>query len=401
MNRNDLTEEMSCERQVPPALTTVPPHAVPIAEAFAEMKFWSSLKRWTRSGAWGDFKYLRLAYQAYAAKQARRSSADVEFDSLWHSAERAAADHPEREANLARLATKWNLPTEAKTLWKRVTEHAPMRREALDALFRIARTANDLPELLEVTKHRTKARHARACSRRITRALRSSSSPTRRRRNARPEAYDANPDDANCAVTYAYALYSASRTSEGLEVLKKLLPEQLEDPHAAVYMAVLLLDENQTEAAKEYIGDAQKGSLYLEEKKLLKEAMAKAAAAPSPTALRQSLRLSRHLRQILRLLQRRRTHRTSPLRFRDCFLHERRGQWLSCFVESRIRFFQALNFLRRQCRRNSATCSSILRFSFPSSSAPRTRNAFSTALSISSAFNFASVQTRSDMSSKA
>ena len=88
----------------------VPPPSIAIAEAFAEMKNWSRLKRWTRSGAWGDSEYLRLAYQAYAAKQSRQSSADAEFDSLWHSAERAAADHPERETNLARLATKWNLP---------------------------------------------------------------------------------------------------------------------------------------------------------------------------------------------------------------------------------------------------------------------------------------------------
>ena len=97
------------------------------------------------------------------------------------------------------------------------------------------------------------------------------------------EAYDAAPDDANCTVTYAYALYKAGRTPEGLEVLKKLLPEQLEDPHVAVYMAVLLLDNNQAEAAKEYIEDAQKGSSFPEEKKLLKEAVAQAAATPSPT----------------------------------------------------------------------------------------------------------------------
>jgi thioredoxin-like negative regulator of GroEL len=255
-----------------------------MAEAFAEMKNWSRLKRWTRSGAWGDFEYLRLAYQAYAAKQARQSSADAEFDSLWHSAERAAADHPEREANLARLAAKWNLPTEAKALWKRVTKNAPMRREALDALFRIARNANDLPELLEVAKqlHESSPRESLLTSNYARLALLLAPDSEEAQPKAR-EAYDANPDDANCAVTYAYALYSAGRTPEGLEILKKLLPQQLEDPHAAVYTAVLMLDANQTEAAQEYIDDAQKGPLYLEEKKLLKEAIAKAAAAPSPS----------------------------------------------------------------------------------------------------------------------
>src|SRR3954462_10103269 len=121
--------------KLPAETTTTPPPAVSIADAFAEAKNWSRLKRWTRTGAWGDAEYLRLAYQAYSSKQARQSSSDAEFSSLWRSAERAAADQPERELNLARLASKWNLSVEADQLWQRVSKEAPMRREAFDALF--------------------------------------------------------------------------------------------------------------------------------------------------------------------------------------------------------------------------------------------------------------------------
>jgi predicted Zn-dependent protease len=285
MNRNDRTAEMlKWSDKLPAEVTSVPPPAIPIAEAFAETKNWARLKRWTRSGVWGDFEYLRLAYQAYAAKQTRQSSADSEFDSLWHSAENAAADHPEREANLARLATKWNLPAEAKEVWKRVTKHAPLRREALDALFKIARAANDLPELLETAKqlHETSPRESLLTSN-YARLILLLEPDTEDAQQKAKEAYDAAPDDANCTVTYAFALYKAGRTPEGLEILKKLLPEQLEDPHVAVYMALLLIDNNQAEAAKEYIEDAQKGSLFPEEKKLLKDAVAQATATPSPT----------------------------------------------------------------------------------------------------------------------
>ncbi|MDQ2659389.1 MAG: tetratricopeptide repeat protein, partial [Verrucomicrobiota bacterium] len=277
-------EVLKWNDKLPAEMTSVPPPAVPIAEAFAEMKNWSRLKRWTRNGAWGNFEFLRLAYQANAARQARQASADAEFDSLWKSAERAANDQPEREAALARLAMKWNLPTEAKGLWKRVTKNAPMRREALDALTKIARAANDLPELFETSKqlHESSPRETPLTANYARLALLVAPT-TEEAQHLAKEAYDETPNDVNCAVTYAFALYSAGRTAEGLEVLKKLPPEDLHDPHAAVYTAVLLLDENQPDAAKEFVEAAQKGGLFVEEKKLLNEAVAKAAAAPSPT----------------------------------------------------------------------------------------------------------------------
>jgi len=60
---------------------------------------------------------------------------------------RACEENPEREIRLARLASKWNLPTEAEQLWLRVAQNPLTRREALDALFEIYRATNDLPNL--------------------------------------------------------------------------------------------------------------------------------------------------------------------------------------------------------------------------------------------------------------
>src|SRR5712692_7658850 len=91
MNNNGLAGEvLKWMDKLPAGLTAKPPAAIDIAEAFAEVKNWSRLKRWTRSGSWGDVEYLRLGYQAFGARQSRLSSADAEFESLWHAAERAA-----------------------------------------------------------------------------------------------------------------------------------------------------------------------------------------------------------------------------------------------------------------------------------------------------------------------
>jgi hypothetical protein len=79
----------------------------------------------------------------------------------------------------------------------------------------------------------------------------------------------------NCAVTYAFSLYGLGRTAAGLDIIRKLPIEGIHDPHAAVFVAVLLIDENQFDAAKEYIDAAQKGPIFVEEKKLLEEAIAK------------------------------------------------------------------------------------------------------------------------------
>ena len=292
LNKNGLgAEVLKWMDKLPSETTTNPPPAIAIADAYAEARNWSRLKRWTRSGAWGDSEYLRLAYQAYSSKQARQTSSDAEFSSLWHSAERAAGDHTDREINLSRLASKWNLPAEAEQLWLRVSKDASMRREALDALFRIYRASNDLPSLYRIAQrlHENSPNEPPLAANYARLALHVDQNPAEGHRLAK-ETYDRAPDDVNVAMTYAFSLYMLGRTAEGVDIMKKLPPEGVHDPHAAVYAAVLLLDENQAPAAQEYIFAAQAGPIFPEEKKLLDEAIAKAkspttapSVAPSPT----------------------------------------------------------------------------------------------------------------------
>jgi tetratricopeptide (TPR) repeat protein len=195
-------------------------------------------------------------------------------------------DHPDQESALARQAVKWGLTSEAKALWKRVAKYAPMRREALDSLFRIARAANDLPELLQISKQLHEASpHESALSANYARLALLLAPNTEDAQRVAKEAYDTNPNDVNCAVAYAFSLYTIGRTAEALEVLRKLPNEELQEPHAAVYTAVLLLDNNEPRAAQPYVDAAQRGPLYVEEKKLLDEALAKLnLPPPQPTA---------------------------------------------------------------------------------------------------------------------
>ena len=287
MNNNGLAAEvLKWTDKLPSDVTTRPPVAVTVAEAFVEMKNWSRLKRWTRTGSWEANDYLRLAFQSYAARQSRQVIADAESDRLWRSAEQAANNRPEREVKLARLATKWNLLIEAGQLWSSVSRNPSTRREALDALYKIYRANNELRKLYEVLQRlHESSPNEPAITADLARLGLNIDQNTQQAQNLAKDAYDRAPDDVNCAVTYAFSLYGLGRTTEGLEIIKKLPPDKLHDSHAAVYVATLLLDENETDAAREYIEAAESGPLYAEERKLLEEAKTKPASAsktPSP-----------------------------------------------------------------------------------------------------------------------
>jgi len=287
LNENGLAADLlKWMEKLPAGLTTNPPPSIAIANAFVEAKNWSRLKRWTRSGSWGESEYLRLAYQAYGSKQSRQSAADAEFSSLWHAAERAAVDRPDGEIRLARLAAKWNFPAEAEQLWLRVSKNPPSRREALDALFRIYRANNDLLNLYRTAQrlHESSPNEPSVAADYARFALLVDRNAAEGHRVAK-EAYERAPTEVNAAMTYAFSLYGLGRSAEGIEIMKQLPAEGLHDPHAAVYAAVLLLEENQTAAAQQYLSAALAGPIFPEEKKLLNEAIAKAnAAVPIPTS---------------------------------------------------------------------------------------------------------------------
>jgi len=290
MNENGLAGDVvKWIDKLPPDKLSSPPASIALADAYSNLKNWSRLKRWTRTGMWGEAEYLRLAYQAIATRRSQSRSgrtADAEFETLWGSAEQATDEQPAHELDLARLASKWNLDKESEQLWLRVAKNPPMRREALDALRRFYRANNETGKLYEVLQrlHESSPNEAPITADLARLGLNIGQNPERSYDLAK-EAYDRAPNEVNCAVTYAFSLDRLGRSADGLGVIQKLPADQLHDPYAAVYVALLLLDTNQIDAAKEYIAATNDAKIYQEEKKLLDEVRTKfaiASAAPSP-----------------------------------------------------------------------------------------------------------------------
>ena len=290
MNENGLAGDVvKWIDKLPPDKLSSPPASIAVADAYSNVKNWSRLKRWTRTGMWGEAEYLRLAYQAIATRRSQSRSggtADAEFETLWRAAEQATNEEPARELDLARLASKWNLDKESEQLWLRIAKNPPMRREALDALRRFYRANNESGKLYEVLQrlHESSPNEAPITAD-LARLGLNTEQNSKQSYDLAKEAYDRAPNEVNCAVTYAFSLDRLGRSAEGLEVIQKLPADQLHDPHAAVYVALLLLDTNQIDAAKEYIAATNDAKIYQEEKKLLDEVRTKfaiASAAPSP-----------------------------------------------------------------------------------------------------------------------
>ena len=288
MNSNGMAADvLRWTDKLPTEKTTNPTVAVEIANALSLQKNWSRLRRWTRNGSWENDEYLRLGYQAYAVRQSKQGSADAEFGSLWRAAEHACEDNPEHEILLARLASKWNLPNQAEQLWLRVAHNPLTRREALDALFDIYRSDNDLPNLYltAMRLHETSPNEPLLAAEYARLSILLDRNLKEGQRVAQ-EAFEQASDEPLCAVTQALSLYSLGRAAEGIDLLKKIPPEKLHEPHIAVYAAVLLLDQQQFETAREFVEAANSGPIFAEEKKLLDETLQKnraaQAATPSP-----------------------------------------------------------------------------------------------------------------------
>ena len=290
MNKNGLASgALKWSDKLPADLTNRPPVAIAVAEALAQTKNWSRLKRWTRSGSWGDDDYLRLAYQAYATRRSRRTAAEAEaeFDALWNSAVAATDGQPEHELALARLASNWELAQEAEQLWLSVAKVPTTRREALDALYALYRATDDLPNLRLTAErlHESSPEEVGLAANAARFALLLDHNAAAGRALAK-QAYEKAPNDPAVAITYAFALYGTGRTAEGVGILEKLPPDQLNNPHAAVYAALLYDDENQLDAADKYIALARDGPIFPEEKQLLEEITTRrqnVASSPTPS----------------------------------------------------------------------------------------------------------------------
>ena len=152
---------------------------------------------------------------------------------------------------LARLATKWQLESQAEELWLRVEANPSMRREALDNLRQLYRANNETTKLYEVLQrlHESSPNEAPITAD-LARLGLNLDQNTERSHQLAKEAYDRAPNEINCAVTYAFSLHRLGRNAEALGIIQSLPPDAVARSARSRLRRVGLVEAGRTRRSK-------------------------------------------------------------------------------------------------------------------------------------------------------
>jgi tetratricopeptide (TPR) repeat protein len=244
-----------------------------LADGYLQSADWRTLRDFSGEGSWGDAEFLRLALLSRAWAQL-----DVKpvADSNWGSAVGAAGNRYGALTMLLGLAEKWQLPEQREDLLARIVAKFPKEIWAQQALAKIYFTAGKTAELqqlfaklLSISPQNAGLKNNLA----FVCLLLKTNLPQAAKWAA--EVYDQSPGTLDFAATYALALHLQGRDQDGLAVLQKFPPRQLESPSAALYYG-LLLAATHNASATAYLQIARSNSQLLpEEQHLLADALPK------------------------------------------------------------------------------------------------------------------------------
>src|ERR1035437_533032 len=270
MQANDLlADDLQWLMSLPARIQVQQPVRLARANGYLQGGDWPALRDFASKGNWGETEFLRLALVSRAWSQLGVSPV---ADSNWGAAVNEADRRFGAMTTLLGLAEQWQLPREQEKLLERMVNSVPRERWAqqkLEQLYFISGNTAALNHLyarlfgLFPTEANWKNNLA------ATTLLLKTNLPQAYQWAA--EACAQSPGNPVEASTYAYALHLQGRDQDGLAVLQKLKPAQLEQPSVALYYGILLAATSNDYAAP-YLQIARtKGQLLPEEKQLLEE----------------------------------------------------------------------------------------------------------------------------------
>lgn len=241
-----------------------------IAGCLLTLADWNALLAITQAGAWKPVEYVRHAYRSRAFREQSEGSFSR---SEWTFAVNAASRQADALTWLAQMASEWKWDDEAEqSLWA-LLDRAPTSRWAIESLEKAYTQRNDTTGLRRIAAHLVKTDPADESARNnlALSSLLLNTEPDRAMKIAH-DLYTKHPRNPAYASTYAFALHCAARTAEGLEILEKQPPQQLEDPAVAAYYGIMLAAHNSPDKAARFLEIGRTGSLLREEKELVEKA---------------------------------------------------------------------------------------------------------------------------------
>jgi len=229
---------------------------------------WATVQELLEDKKWGDMDFVRLGMLAHALQlEGEKYTAQAN----WQAAVNAASRRLPAMHLLLNMANTWGWAREREDLAWRIVEGYPSERGVLALLERYYAATGDSPGLQKVYAKMMKYEAPDAVAKNNFAAV--SLLLNRQLSEAREiarENYTSHPEDGVIVSTYAFALHLQGKTGEGIKLLQKLKPEELQKPAVATYYGVLLAAAGQMEKAKSYLDIAARSPQLLpEEKKLI------------------------------------------------------------------------------------------------------------------------------------
>jgi thioredoxin-like negative regulator of GroEL len=226
------------------------------ADALITQGKWAELESDLSHQKWSEDEFLRLASIARSLRERQAQG----FTEAWRRATESAGENPSSRFQLGVLVLSWGWKVEASELLWRVVETAPQwRPQALWILWQISRADRNAAGLLRVAsnQHEDEPDDIRYKNNYAFYLL-LLNLDTERARKLAEECWRQEPLQPNVASTYAFALYRANKSQEGVQVLEKLPDKNLHEPNIALYYALLLSATGQNEKAFQYLALVQK-----------------------------------------------------------------------------------------------------------------------------------------------
>lgn len=270
---------------LPQQVRDTQPVPLALAESLSFMQDWPALLASVEDKNWGEFEALRLAVQSHALHRLSTSQPDsMQRQTVWRAALKAAEAKPEHLVAIAQLAEGWGYGEDAEEAWWKVAAGNANPRAGLSALQRLYKSKQDTRGLLRVAKRAVELNPADlvAANNYASLGLLLNGDSTARRLAAR--LHTEHPGNRAFAATHAFALHTAGKTTEAIEVMERMKEEELRHPAIATYYVVMLVESGNLDRARSYLPHAQRATLLPEEQQLLSVASRKllASAASDP-----------------------------------------------------------------------------------------------------------------------
>ena len=272
--QSQILPVQACEwaKTLPPATLSKPPVCVKVADLHVLLRDWKGLRQFTETADWDHDEFLRRGFLARALLESgEQDAAQKEWDAGIDLARTAT---PALIA-LERIARGWGWDIKSEELLWLIIERPEQPKWAYQALVDAGLRQRDSAKLYTTWSRLLEMNPADSVAKENWVVL----SLLRRENTAQAAKMAAdffanNPADPHLAAIHAFSLHMQGQTRAGLNVLRKLSREQLDQPAVAAYYGIMLASEGFLYSEK-YLNLANEAGMFPEEKELIAQARRK------------------------------------------------------------------------------------------------------------------------------